>query len=378
MRARLALILVLAVTTVACAAGRIRRTPPGSLGKLEGGGLATFAERLEVQPGDSYRALTLYPVVASGVRVPGVDLTLDEAVNRDLLEVDELTQSDMNHLLVTNHAKEPVFAMSGEMLRGGKQDRIIADDLVIPAKSGLKVAVYCVEHGRWTVSEGAGGLRGRGAFTAGHSLAGAGVRAAGGLGGGGRGGGQSAVWATVAEQSQALRARSVTGALRAVHDSTEVRARMRPYQEAFSGLLDNNPRASGVVAVVAGQILAADLFSSRSVFRHMWPQLLEAYVIDALERAGAHRQEAPLKPRTAASWVERWLRTVRTADRTAQETPGEGTLYLLRGREVAGSALLWQNAVVHLGLFPAGAVRPLEEEAPRYNQQEFRRDRLTR
>ncbi len=224
---------------------------------------------------------------------------------------------------------------------------------------------------------------GRGAFSAGHSLAGSGVRAAGGMGGGGgRGGGgglarrQSEVWSKVADEQRALGAPSTTGALRSVHDSPTVLKRMRPYQDAFAAFLRDNPQASGVVVLVDGRILAADLFSSRAMFQHMWPQLLEAYVIDALEQTDS---DAPRRYRSGPGQaaVEDWLRGLGSVSRSPQRTPGEGRLYLLQGERLAGSALVWQDGLVHAALFPEGSVR-IPEEEPRYNPQDFRRNRLHR
>ena len=99
-------------------------------------------------------------------------MTLDLAGAKGLIEVAELKDSEVNRLRLRSRAKEPVFVMAGEMVRGGKQDRIVADDLLLAPGDELTVAVFCVEHGRWV----AGGGGGR--FTTGHSLAGAGARGA--------------------------------------------------------------------------------------------------------------------------------------------------------------------------------------------------------
>jgi len=322
--------------------------------------------------------LSLFLITVPGAKIPGVDMTLDQAVSKGLVEVTELGSSQVNTLTVRNRGKEPVFAMGGEMLRGGKQDRIIADDLVLPARTTLDVAVYCVEHGRWALGEHGGGGGGRGGFTTGHSLAGADVRQAGG--GGGRGGGQGAVWESVARQQRSLEAPSTTGALRSVHDSKMVRDQIGPYLHAFRDLAEDNPKACGVVAVVGDEVLAADLFTSPVIFRQMWPDLLESYAIDAVERTVSDHPKLHVtreRHRPDTAFVVRWLDGLKRAERVWRKTPGEGALYDLHGRDFTGWALVWESGVVHLGLLPAVAqARP--EPATRLLTPDQRRQRIGR
>jgi hypothetical protein len=183
----------------------------------------------------------------------------------------------------------------------------------------------------------------------------------------------------VAEQQRALRAPSTTGALRSVHDSEAVREQMKPYLRALSDLPDRHGKAVGIVAVFGDEIIAADLFSSRELFEALWPDLLEAYVIDALERDGGgvreprRRHDAGFtKPAPSEKDVLRWLNGLRSARMSAKDTPGGGDLYNLSGHDLTGTALLYDCGVVHMGLFPGEVV----VARPDYNPLEFRRDRV--
>ncbi|MFB3882197.1 MAG: ARPP-1 family domain-containing protein [Armatimonadota bacterium] len=319
-----------------------------------------YANRVRVEEPERHASLALFPVSVSSLKVPAVSLTLTQAVNRDLFEVMELKESEVNRLRVRNRAKEPVFIMAGEMLRGGKQDRIAGDDLIVPAKATLTIPVFCVEHGRWAGRESG--------FSVGHSLAGAGARKAA------RARDQGAVWSSVAEQQDALRAPSSTGALRSVHDSEAVRDQMKPYLRALSDLPDEHPKAVGVVAVVGDEIIAADLFSSRKLFETLWPDLLEAYVIDALERdevrpTAHHRDEK--RSALDEEDVLRWLKGLRSTGMSAKDTPGDGELYDLSDHDISGAALIYERGVVHIALFPDAVIAQ-----PDYNALEFRRERV--
>ena len=44
-----------------------------------------------------------------------------------------------------------MFIQSGDIVKGGKQDRVLAVSIIIPARSGrVKIEAFCVESGRWT------------------------------------------------------------------------------------------------------------------------------------------------------------------------------------------------------------------------------------
>src|SRR5688572_12698909 len=63
----------------------------------------------------------------------------------------ELDEAEVNRLFVENISSDTIIILGGEVVRGGKQDRMIAQDFMILPHSGkVDIAVYCVEHGRWT------------------------------------------------------------------------------------------------------------------------------------------------------------------------------------------------------------------------------------
>src|SRR5678815_3760794 len=99
-------------------------------------------------------SLTLTPIVAtSAAPGDGKDeqlLALDEAMAQKQVRIQEVADGTVNSLTFENRAAHPVFVMAGEVILGGKQDRIIGRNTVIPANTTQEVPVYCVEHGRWT------------------------------------------------------------------------------------------------------------------------------------------------------------------------------------------------------------------------------------
>src|SRR5277367_2595845 len=57
----------------------------------------------------------------------------------------------VNQLVLVNRSKRPLLLLAGELVSGGKQDRIIGKDRIVPAGAPpLPLDVFCVEHGRWS------------------------------------------------------------------------------------------------------------------------------------------------------------------------------------------------------------------------------------
>ena len=69
----------------------------------------------------------------------------------------------MNTLVLLNDSKRPLILLAGEIVMGGKQDRIIARDRVVsPESDPIDLSVFCVEPTRWVQEKvnfsGGGGM----------------------------------------------------------------------------------------------------------------------------------------------------------------------------------------------------------------------------
>src|SRR5882724_6494278 len=77
-----------------------------------------------------------------------VPLTLDEALGKRAVRVHET--GNVNELTVENLGNEDVFIQSGDIVKGGQQDRALTVSLILPPKSGrVPLSAFCVEQGRW-------------------------------------------------------------------------------------------------------------------------------------------------------------------------------------------------------------------------------------
>src|SRR5215510_2543864 len=138
------LALLLATTTALAAPAS--SPPPAGQDPL------ALSERTALLAPIQVDSLTLTPIVATGPTDATGDplLVLDEAMAARQVTIKEISDGSVNSLTFVNKAPQPVFLLAGEVILGGKQDRIIGRNTVIPANTTQEVPVYCVEHGRWT------------------------------------------------------------------------------------------------------------------------------------------------------------------------------------------------------------------------------------
>ena len=106
-----------------------------------------------------YKNLKLIPVRRKGPANPGgADLiSLNAAIRKGYVQVSErgtASTENVHWLRIKNNSKNPVFIASGELLAGGRQDRVVTNDTVLlPNGRDQYVSVMCVEENRWSKKE---------------------------------------------------------------------------------------------------------------------------------------------------------------------------------------------------------------------------------
>ena len=113
--------------------------------------------------------LTLFPIVGGADANTAQLLTLDEGVRSGAVIVTEAGSlqglirpgtsyrpslgGEVNRLVLVNNSERPLLLLAGEVVTGGKQDRVIGVDRIVPPKSEpVDLSVFCVEPGRWVAS----------------------------------------------------------------------------------------------------------------------------------------------------------------------------------------------------------------------------------
>jgi hypothetical protein len=267
--------------------------------------------------------LTVFPVVAPKSYATGEFLTLDEGLRSGEVVVTEYGNvrgllrrrstlamqrdiAEVNRLVLINNSKRPLLLLAGEIVTGGKQDRVIGKDRIVPSESDpVDLSVFCVEPGRWVASSDhfgasgttyASGSAGVGGVSSGTLMAEPSVRAKA-MGDKD----QNQVWAEVRKQQQSMTVEVAAGASAVNADeirSTSSYARVmenkdvkekvdevaKPIEQNYQSLIKQlrDRKAVGVVVAVNGRIIWADVFASTDLLERYWPKLVRSYASEAV------------------------------------------------------------------------------------------------
>jgi hypothetical protein len=270
--------------------------------------------------------LTVFPVVAAKSYPTAEFMTLDEGLRSGDVVVTEAGNvqglirrhaspvirndsggAQVNRLVLVNNSKRPLLLLAGEIVSGGKQDRVIGKDRIVPPESDpVDLSVFCVEPGRWVeTSNNFGASEAMYGRNVGGPIHGAvpmammaqpSVRAKAMADKD-----QSQVWDEVRKQQSAMETVEVsagaapvateiasTSSYAKVNENAEVKKQVdavakpieQNYQSLIRQLRDRN--AVGVVVAVNGRIIWADVFASTDLLEKYWPKLVRSYASEAV------------------------------------------------------------------------------------------------
>lgn len=251
--------------------------------------------------------LSIFPVVGGPDENTGELLSLDEGVRAGLVVVSETgslqglirpgstrhtTGAEVNRLVLVNKSERPLLLLAGEVVTGGKQDRVIGRDSIVPPHSGpIDLSVFCVEHGRWVdLSEQFGTMKSQMAQPS-VRLPAMAARD------------QQRVWEGVSSAVGAM-ALVAPQASASLHASTSyAKAMQNPEVEKSVASLAaeydalwrelRKAGAKGVVVAINGRITWADVFASTDLLQKYWQKLIRSYAADSLTafRTGGHTDQ---------------------------------------------------------------------------------------
>jgi hypothetical protein len=243
-----------------------------------------------------------------------VPLTLAEALARGVVTVHET--GSVNELAIENMGDEEVFIQSGDIVKGGQQDRTLTLSMIVPPRSGrVPIAAFCVEQGRWA-QRGAEDVT---AFASSEKMLPSkdGKRALrsmllGLIGAGGEtaetGDKQMKVWDSVSKTqqdlSESLGGTIVTSAaspssLQLALESEELEKQVGVYVAALESKGLDQSDIVGFAFAIDGKLNSAEVYPSNGLFRKMWPKLLRASITEAIGAKAEVKLDAP-KPEGVA------------------------------------------------------------------------------
>jgi len=219
-------------------------------------------------------------------------LTLPEAIAQKQIVVNET--GNVNDLKIDNLSDAVVFIQSGEIVKGGRQDRALQSDMLIPPHSkSISLPCFCVEAGRWSgrVGESASQFNSASNFVVGNGIQKAIKTDAD----------QSQVWAQVdVKQKQLSRTLTKSVASEASPTSLQLTLEQKSVKDAtnlqfkaLSDVVNKEKDAVGYAVAINGQISNADIYASGGLFKKLWPGLLKSAVIEAVAQRGQSAKKLP-------------------------------------------------------------------------------------
>jgi hypothetical protein len=268
----------------------------------------------------TYENISIFPVVGGDNQDTSDFLTLDEGLTSGEVTVTEqgsaglartrdgrptrpvqyAGSASVNQLVLTNRSKRPLLLLAGEMVSGGKQDRIIGKDRIVPVGAPpLPLDVFCVEHGRWSSGS---------QFATAKVMVHPSVREQAALKQS-----QTDVWAAVRAGSVAaapppsangaseprlserviadtIASSAQTQSYAKIYQSSPVGASVDHFvdelQRRFARATSNlkGQHVVGVVVAYGGEVAWSDIFASPELFDHYWTKLLRSYAVEAMAR----------------------------------------------------------------------------------------------
>ncbi len=286
------LALPLAILVNACVHDPAASTQNNSVGGKErratkGGIQMAEDENPEWQHG----TLRLYPITADEELMAmhsaqaGI-LTLEEAMQLKGFKITERKNFGREEgnwysgLTLVNKSNEPVFMMSGDVVTGGNQDRVNAEDLMAMPGTIRNFDVFCVEAGRSSYynDNATAAERKIGAFNDYFAVASPRVRAAVYKGN------QSEVWGAVAQVTKEYNAETSTHTYAALDKAEAQNSQRDAYINFFSGKFEAMDKAVGLIAICNGKVIGAEVFGHPNVFQRRVKALIHSYAVDAAQQ----------------------------------------------------------------------------------------------
>lgn len=272
-------------------------------------------------------ALNLTAWFVSVPAVPDIPkyTVLEEAMETQTGIVHET--GDVNELLIENPGDMDLFIQAGDIVKGGRQDRTLGADFIVPARSGkVPIPVFCVESARWhkrrnesdavfsKSSEFASSKKLRAALRERKS--------------------QGEVWQSVQEEQVKLctaigaTAHSLESptSLQLSYELKETNAALGDYLAGLEAAPSSE--AAGVIWAINGKFSHADIYGEAALFRKVWKKLLRAAAFEAI---GERNQPSCGLPSDIAD-VSKWLDESKAATAEQENLPPRTRLSTRRSK----------------------------------------------
>jgi len=247
----------------------------------------TEFDSLQISDPVGHRNLQIFIISSKKESASADYITLSEAIEKRVVKVHET--GSVNQLAITNSSDNYIFIHSGDIVKGGKQDRTISDDMLIPPRAkNMPLESFCVESGRWQKrgTEKADQFSSNSAMLSSRKLKIAARHDKN----------QSAVWSNVAEQQNKLneniskmngenidvRSNRSATSLQLTLENKELEKIMKEFIDKFNALPVDKKNTVGFAYAVNGEVYGIDIYYNHALFSELWNKLLNSAIVEAI------------------------------------------------------------------------------------------------
>jgi hypothetical protein len=301
----------------------------------------------------SHENMVVIPLISTSVDDGEVHtnlITLEEALNQDLVDIQEIEGGGaVPTLTVINRSPTLILITDGETAKGGQQDREFSTSILIPGKKGetpveIEVPVNCIERSRWS-----GGMKHSGSgkssygtlralrtkYMQGTAFSMEEYKTP-----------QGEIWESIEKKHAAFATSSDTRSLYDAYD--EVEKTLSESGEKFKLL----PKQVGMIIVINGEVAGMDYYGMHDFLKSNWNKLLEGYALDAFEEIAKESakictiEEAIKK---AQEFIDQLKNAKIKIIKNPRKTAGDD--HRIDSEEVTGQALVTEEKVLHMAAF---------------------------
>ncbi|MCB9222625.1 MAG: hypothetical protein H6582_00500 [Crocinitomicaceae bacterium] len=244
-----------------------------------------FIEKLNFNEPVSYMNLQIFMISGKAEIEDGEYIPLNKAMEKKYVKIKET--SNVNELEISNTSDETIFINASDIIKGGKQDRTLAYDMIVEAGTKKqKLSSFCVEHDRWSKR----GLEDAAEFSSNTKMLSSRELKISSK----KDKEQAKVWAEVENTQNKLsqnvsycieapvdvKANASSSSLELALDNKELKELKEKFLATFKNILKEEH--IGFAYAINGELYTVDVYNNKELFDGLFEKLLNAAIVEAI------------------------------------------------------------------------------------------------
>ncbi|MCB9246471.1 MAG: hypothetical protein H6606_08575 [Flavobacteriales bacterium] len=241
---------------------------------------------LLIHPPVTYHNLQIFPISLQAQLDNREYVTLADALEKEWVVLRET--GNVSELQLDNLSKHYIFIQSGDIVKGGRQDRTMQFDVIVPPlEKDIPIASFCVEAGRWSGREdespAAFSISEKGLSSKSMKLYAK------------KEGDQGKVWRSVAKNQEKLtynvsdyfdtsivvNGNISSSSLQLTLENKALDSLRKIYAASFEKLIGNT-EYQGLAYAINGRVFGIELYNNSGLYRDLSAKCIESFIIEAV------------------------------------------------------------------------------------------------